>query len=120
MDLAIHGFGGPGAAKGKCACIARIMEDPQDIVMLQIAPGEFALVRSTPYAPWKRHLGLVEGTHSRRGRPRPPKRAKEEPEGILDLPVGIEDNAVILGIAEPNRQMEFQGCPAGFIEDATL
>jgi hypothetical protein len=67
MALAIHRFGGPGTAKDKCAGITRIMEDSQDIMMLQIAPDKFALVRPAPYAPRKRDMVLAEGADSPRG-----------------------------------------------------
>lgn len=103
MDLTIHGFGGTGAAKGKGPRIARIMEHPQDIMMLEVPPHELALVRPTAHPPGKGDVVLLESADGRGGRPRPLKGAKEEPDGVLDLPVGIENHAVILRIAKADR-----------------
>ena len=89
------------------------MEDPQHIVMLEFPPDELALVRPAAYPPRKRHLVLPEGADGRRGRPRPLKRAKQEADGVLDLPVGIEDDAVILGIAEADRASAASRLPGG-------
>jgi hypothetical protein len=77
-------------------------------VMLQVAPHEFALMWPAAYPPRKRHVGLPEGADRRGGGPRPSTRAQQKPDGILDLPVGLEDNASIVRIAKANRQMELK------------
>lgn len=120
MGLAIDGFRGPRATKRKDARITGIMEDTQHRVMVEFSPHELTLMRSTTDPAWKRHLVLLEGADRRRGRPRPPKRAKQEADGLLHLPIGIEDDALILGIAEAHRQVELQGCSAGFVENTAL
>ena len=88
--------------------------------MLQVAPHEFALMWPAAYPPWKRHVGLPEGADRRGGGPRPSKRAQQKPDGILDLPVGIEDDTTIVRLAKANGPMEFQRCPAGVAEHAAL
>jgi hypothetical protein len=88
--------------------------------MLQVAPHEFTLMRPTAHPPREWHVVPPEGADRRGGGPRPPKRAHQQPDGILDLPVGIEDHASIVRIAKANRQMELQGRPAGFAEHAAL
>src|SRR5918999_4417960 len=88
--------------------------------MLEVSPYEFALVWSTARPPRERDVMPPEGADGRGGGPGPLKRAKEEPDGILDLPVGIEDNAVILRITKAHGQVELQGRPAGFVQNAAL
>jgi hypothetical protein len=88
--------------------------------MLQVAPHEFALMWPAAYPPRKRHVGLPAGADRRGGGSRPSKRAQQKPDGSLDLPVGIEDKASIVRIAQANRQMERQSRPAGFAENAAL
>src|SRR5215470_13064618 len=83
MDLAIHGFGRARATKRKHASITRVMQDPEHLVMLEVPPHEFALVRPTAYPSWEAHLVLPEGADRRGGRPCAPKRAKQEPYGVL-------------------------------------
>jgi hypothetical protein len=79
------------------------MEEPQHIVMLEIPPHEFALVRPTAHPPRKGPVTLPEGADRRGGGPCPLNGTQETPEGVLDLPVGIKDNALILRIAKANR-----------------
>ena len=88
-------------------------------MLLQVAPHVRPDVAAA-YPPRKRHVGLPEGADRRGGGPRPSKRAPQKPDGILDLPVGIEDHASIVRIAETNGHMELQGRPAGFAEHAAL
>jgi hypothetical protein len=72
-------------------------------VILEVPPHKCPLVRPTAHPPGKRYVIPPEGTDGRRGGPRPLKGAKEKPDGVLDLPVGIEDDAILLRIAEANR-----------------
>ena len=105
-DGPIHRFGGASTAEDKRPRSTGIMEDPQHIVMLEGSPHEFPLVRPTAHPPRQGHAVPPEGPDSRRGRPHPLKGTKEKADGVLDLSVGIEDNAIILRIAEANWQVK--------------
>jgi hypothetical protein len=63
-------------------------------------------------------VGPPAGADGGGSRPRPLKGANEEAAGILNLPVGIEDHAVILRRAKAYRQGELQGGPAGLAQHA--
>jgi hypothetical protein len=88
--------------------------------MLQVAPPQFTLMRPAAHPPRAWHVVPPEGPDRRGGRPRPPTGAHQEAAGILDLPVGIEDDTTIVRLAKANGPMEFQSCPAGVAEHAAL
>jgi len=79
------------------------MEQPQHIVMLYLAPDHLTLMRPTAHPPRKRHLILPEGPHRRVGRAGTSEGAKEEVDRVLHLPIRVEYDAVIIGIAEADR-----------------
>jgi hypothetical protein len=96
------------------------MEDAQHVVMAQVTPGKFTLVWATAHAARKRHLVLPKSPNCRRRRSGALKGPKQEGERVLDLPIRVKNNPIIVGIAEANRQVEFERGTAGFVEDATL
>src|SRR4029450_4660308 len=120
MHLAISCLECSSATEGIGSSIARIVEDAQHIMMLEVAPDKIALVRACPYVVRKRYLLLMEHPHRRECRSRLMKRAKEQADSVLDLAVGVQDDAFILGIAEADRQVELEGGAAGFAENTAL
>jgi hypothetical protein len=75
-------------------------------------------MRPAAHPPREWHVVPPEGADRRGGRPGPPTGAHQEADGVLDLPVGIEEDTTIVRRATANRQMEFQSCPAGVAENA--
>src|SRR5438128_1594051 len=60
----------------------------------------------------------AEPAHGGAGRARAPKRLKEQPDSLLDLLVGIEDDLLVLAIEQADGQGELERAPAGLVEDA--
>ena len=94
-----------------------MMEDPPPIVRLEVPAHELPLVRPTAHPPRTRHMVPLEGPDGRGSRPRPLEGVTQEANGVLDLPVGIEDDAGILRRAEAHRSGKLESRPAGVAQD---
>ena len=102
VDLAVRRFGGARAPKDIGPCIGRMMQEAQDIMVVQRSPGQLAPVAPTTQPMRKGDLLLAELTHGRAGRASLRKRGKHRPNRRLDLPMRIEDNALVVRVTEAN------------------
>ncbi len=68
VELAIYGFRGARAPKNIRAGVGRVMQEAQDIMVLQRAPGYLAAVAATTQPVGKRKLLLAEVASRRVGR----------------------------------------------------
>lgn len=77
-------------------------------------------MRAVAQPPGEGHALAAEGTDGGAGRPGPLEGAEEEANGLLHLPVRVEDDRVALVVAEADRQVQFQRRAPGLVEDAAL
>jgi len=97
-----------------------VVQQAQHVVMAELSPGEFPLVGAAAQPPGEGHALAAAGPDGGAGRAGPREGAEEEADGVLHLPVRVEDDLVALGVAETDRQVQLERGPARLIEDATL
>ena len=68
VNFAIHTFARLGAAKDVSTRVARIVQDAQHIIMADLSPDQFALMRTTADTAWNRRVEEWHGSSYRRAR----------------------------------------------------
>ena len=81
------------AAVEEGAGVTRIVQDPERARVLERSPEDLALGAPRPRRAAGSAAPAAEVLHRRRGRAGAPKGPEEEADGLLDLLVGIEDDA---------------------------
>jgi len=97
-----------------------MVQQAQHVVMAELPPQQFALMRAVAQPPRERHTLAAARPDRGAGRAGPFERAEEEADGVLHLPVWVKDDLVPLGVAEPDRQVQLERRPPGLVEDAAL
>src|SRR5947209_3740549 len=97
-----------------------MVQHSQHIMMLDLSPDNFSLMRPTPNAPGKEQMLLVKVANGRKSRPGVLKAAKDLANGGLYLDIRIKNNRIAFGVTQANGQDQFQGSPPCLVEDATL
>ena len=52
------------------------------------------------------------------GGPRPLEGGEQQPQGVLDLGIGVEHHGVVVGVGQAHRQGEFERGTTGFVQHA--
>src|SRR5215510_13179593 len=120
MHLSISRLRRAGTPVDIGSCIGRVVQHPQDIMVLDLSPHKFSLMWSTPDSPWKEQTVLAKVAHRRKSRSGVRKACKDLPHGGLHLRIGVKHNGVAFSVRQPNRQDDFEGSPPGFVEDPPL
>src|SRR6266566_1665949 len=120
MNLAISGLRRTGAAKDIGSRIGRVVENPQHIMVLQLSPHKFSLMRPAANPPRKEHVFLVKVADGRKSRAGVLKTAKDLANGGLHLQIGVKNYPVAFGVTQPNRQGKFEGSTSCFVQNASL
>src|SRR5947209_8637120 len=109
MDLTISGFRGTCASKDIGSCIGWMMQNPQDIMVFDLSPHNFSLMRPAPNPPGKEQMLLVEVANGRKSRSSVLKAVKDLANGGLHLQVRVKNNGIAFGVTQPHRQDQFEG-----------
>src|SRR5437588_11918992 len=120
MNFAIDGLGRARASKDIGSCIGWVMQNPQHIMVLDLSPHNFSLMRPAPHPSWKEEVFLAKVANRRKSRSSVPKAVKDLPNGGLHLRIGVKNNGVAFGVTQPNGQGKFEGSTPGFVEDTPL
>ncbi len=65
MDLSIDGLRRASAPKGVSSRIGRVVQHAQHIMVLQLSPGDFPLMRSATHSPWKEKMLVAKVAYGR-------------------------------------------------------
>ena len=65
MDLSIDGLRRTSAPKGVSSRIGRVVQHAQHIVVLDLSPGDFPVMRSASHSPWKEQMLFAKVAYGR-------------------------------------------------------
>lgn len=120
MHLAISRLRRAGAPKDVGSCIGRMVQHSQYIMMLDLSPDKFSLMRPAANAPGKKQMLLVKVADGRKSRSGVLKAAKDLANGGLYLHIGVKHNPIVFGVTQSHGQDQFKGSTPCFVEDASL
>src|SRR5260370_1033306 len=120
MNLSISGLCRARASKNIGSCIGWMVQNPQHIMVLDLAPHNFSLMRPAPNPPRKEQMFLVKVANGRKSRSGMLKAVKDLPNGSLHLQVRVKNNSVAFGVRQSNGQGQFDGSTPCFVEDTPL
>src|SRR5450755_4536208 len=120
MHLSISGLCRAGAPKDVGSCIGWMVQHSQHIMVLDLSPHNFTLMRSAPNPPRKEQMLLVKVANGRKSRSGVLKAVKDLANGGLYLYIGVKNNGLAFGVTQPHGQGQFEGSPSGFVENSPL
>src|ERR1041384_4483777 len=91
------------STKAKDTSVSRVMYDPEDPRVLELAPQDLPLVRAAEYASRELQLLRAKCFDCRHRGASATEGLEEQTERILDPFVWIEDNAVVIIVDEADR-----------------
>src|SRR6266568_3132138 len=120
MNLSISGLCRARASKDVGSRIGWVVQNPQHIMMLDLSPHNFSLMRPAPNPPRKEQMLLVKVANGRKSRSGMLKAVKDLAYGGLHLQIGVKNNSVAFGVTQPNGQDKFEGSTSCFVENPPL
>jgi hypothetical protein len=97
-----------------------MVQHPQHIMMLDLSPDNFSLMRPTANAPGEKQMLLVKVANGRKSRPGVLKTAKDLANGGLYLHIRIKNNRIAFGVTQSNGQDQFKCSTPCLVEDTSL
>ena len=94
MNLSISGLCRARASKDVGSRIGWVVQNPQHIMMLDLSPHNFSLMRPAPNPPGKEQMFLVKVANGRKSRSGVLKAVKDLANGGLHLHIGVKNNGV--------------------------
>jgi hypothetical protein len=70
------------------------VQHPQHIMVLDLSPHKFSVMRAAPDPPWKEEVVLAKVAHRRKSRSGVLKAVKDLSNGGLHLHIGVKHNCV--------------------------
>src|SRR5207302_10881697 len=83
MNFSIGGLCRARTSKNIGSCIGRVVQHPQHIMVLDLSPHNFSLMRPAPHPPRKKQMLLVKVANRRKSRSGVFKAVKDLPNGGL-------------------------------------
>src|SRR6266700_5987097 len=108
MNLSISGLCRARASKDVGSRIGWVVQNPQHIMMLDLSPHNFSLMRPAPNPPRKEQMFLVKVANGRKSRSGVLKTVKDLANGGLHLHIGVKNHGVAFGVTQSNRQGQFE------------
>jgi len=97
VGLPVGGLPGARPAEDVGPRVAGVVQQAQHVVVAEFAPDQLPLVRAVAQPPGEGHALAADGPDGGAGRPGPLEGAEEEADGLLHLPVRVEDDLIALG-----------------------
>jgi len=89
-------------------------------IVRQGHPMELAGMRTDANTAWEEQPVVAKVFDAGSGGPGAFEGGKEQTQGLLDLGIGIQDDALVLRVEQTDRQRHFQRCPTGFVENSAF
>lgn len=108
------------AAVDEGSCVAWVVQDLQHPRVVDQTPQQIALANPATDAPREQHLLSAQTSHHGAGRAGGLEGFEQQPNGVLDLAVGIENDTAGAVVHQSDRQRHLQLTAARLVQDTAL